>query len=123
MEDAFFSTALYSEFAQLEELAHLPDESTILRFRHRRKKHKLAQQILESVNELLTQRGLPLKAGIAVDATLIQHRRRPKTKIARATTRCTPARRVSSGTLASRPTLASMQILDYCTRCVVHPVM
>ena len=33
MEEAFFDTPLYGEFAQLQELARLPDESTILRFR------------------------------------------------------------------------------------------
>ena len=71
MEEAFFDTPLYREFAQLEEFGRLPDESTILRFRHRLEKHKLAEQILSVVNELLTQRGLLLKAGTAVDATLI----------------------------------------------------
>jgi IS5 family transposase len=71
MEEAFFDSPLYREFAQLEEFARLPDESTILRFRHRLEKHKLAEQILVTVNELLTQRGLLLKAGTAVDATLI----------------------------------------------------
>jgi len=35
MEEAFFDTPLYREFAQLEEFARMPDESTILRFRHR----------------------------------------------------------------------------------------
>ena len=71
MEEAFFDTPLLREFAQLEELARLPDESTILRFRHRLDKHKLAEQILATVNELLIQRGLLLKAGTVVDATLI----------------------------------------------------
>jgi IS5 family transposase len=71
MEEAFFDTPLYREFAKLEEFGRLPDESTILRFRHRLEKHKLAAQILLTVNELLTQRGLLLKVGTAVDATLI----------------------------------------------------
>ena len=71
MEEAFFDTLLLREFAQLEELGRLPDESTVLRFRHRLEKHKLAEQILETVNELLTQHGLLLKVGTAVDATLI----------------------------------------------------
>ena len=71
MEEAFFDTPLYREFARLEEFARLPDESTILRFRHRLEKHKLSEQILVVVNDLLTQRGLLLKAGTAVDATLI----------------------------------------------------
>jgi IS5 family transposase len=71
MEEAFFDTPLYREFAQLDEFARLPDESTILRFRHRLEKHKLAEQILLTVNELLIQRGLLLKVGTVVDATLI----------------------------------------------------
>ena len=71
MEEAFFDTPLYREFARLEEFARLPDESTILRFRHRLEKHKLAPQILATVNELLTQKGWLLKTGTVVDATLI----------------------------------------------------
>lgn len=77
MEEAFFDTPLYREFAQLSPFGRLPDESTILRFgktpsqRHRLEKHKLAERILATVNELLEQRGLLLKAGTAVDATLI----------------------------------------------------
>lgn len=71
MEEAFFDTPLYREFAQLEEFGRLPDESTILRFRHRLEKHKLAEQILRVVNEILIERGLLLKTGTVVDATLI----------------------------------------------------
>ncbi len=71
MEEAFFDTSLSREFARLEEFDRLPDESTILRFRHRLEKHRLAQQILTVVNELLTQRGPLLKAATVVDPTLI----------------------------------------------------
>lgn len=71
MEEAFFDTPLCREFAQLEEFARLPDESTILRFRHRLEKHKLAEQMLATVNDILIERGLLLKAGTVVDATLI----------------------------------------------------
>ena len=71
MQEAFFDTPLYREFAQLDALARLPDETTTLRFRHRLERHKLADQILATVNDLLTTQGLLLKAGSAVDATLI----------------------------------------------------
>jgi IS5 family transposase len=71
MEEAFFDTPLYREFAKVEELSRVPDESTILRFRHRLEKHKLTEQILATVNELLTHSGLLLKTGTVVDATLI----------------------------------------------------
>ena len=53
MEEAFFDPPLYREFAQLEEFARLPDESTILRFRHRLEKHQLAAQMLAVVNDIL----------------------------------------------------------------------
>ena len=42
-----------------------------MRFRHRQEKHKLADAILASVNHLLSEQGLLLKEGSAVDATLI----------------------------------------------------
>ena len=71
MEEAFFDTPIYREFAQLDAHARMPDESTILRFRHRLERHKLADQILATVNELLAAQGLLLKAGTTVDATLI----------------------------------------------------
>jgi IS5 family transposase len=68
MEEAFFDVPLYREFAQLEAFGRLPDESTILRFRHRLEEHKLAEQILRVVNDILLQRGLLLKTGTVVDA-------------------------------------------------------
>jgi len=71
MEEAFFDTPLYREFARLDEFSRMPDESTILRFRHRLGEHKLADAILAMVNELLSSQGLMLKEGSAVDATLI----------------------------------------------------
>ena len=58
VEEAFFDTPLYREYAQLEEFGRLPDESTILRFRHRLEKHKLAEKILAVVNDILIEREL-----------------------------------------------------------------
>jgi len=71
MEEAFFDTPLLREFAGLADNDRLPDESTILRFRHRLEKHKLTEELLKEVNEMLEQRGLLLKRGTVVDATLI----------------------------------------------------
>ena len=45
--------------------------TVILRFRHLLERHKLAEQILATVNALLQAKGLQLKAGTVVDATLI----------------------------------------------------
>lgn len=71
MEEALHDVPLFREFAGLSSGDRLPDESTILRFRHLLEKHKLADQILATVNELLQRKGLMLKAGTVVDATLI----------------------------------------------------
>jgi IS5 family transposase len=71
MEEAFFDTPLYREFVGLSDNVRLPDESTILRFRHRLEKHGLATQMLAEINTILLERGLMLKEGSAVDATLI----------------------------------------------------
>jgi IS5 family transposase len=71
MEEAFFDTPMYREFAQLQEFARLPDERDILRFRHRLEKNKLAVKILGVVNDILTEQGLLHKSGSVVDATLI----------------------------------------------------
>jgi IS5 family transposase len=72
MEEALHDIPLYQEFAHLDAgMSRLPDESTILRFRHMLEAHGLGQQILATVNAKLIDRGLMLKTGTVVDATLI----------------------------------------------------
>ena len=72
MEEALHDVPLFREFSGLDNwTTRLPDESTILRFRHLLEKHKLAAEILVVVNDLLRAKGLMLKAGTVVDATLI----------------------------------------------------
>jgi len=71
MEESLHDVPLFREFAGLGWDSRIPDESTILRFRHLLEKHKLAEQILVVINDLLRDKGLMLKAGTVVDATLI----------------------------------------------------
>lgn len=72
MEEALHDVPLYREFTDLEgPMRRLPDESTILRFRHLLEKHGLAAPMLATVNRVLHERGLTLKTGTVVDATLI----------------------------------------------------
>ncbi|PXW94110.1 IS4 family transposase [Sphaerotilus hippei] len=72
MEEALHDMPVFREFAGVEGWdERLPDESTILRFRHVLEKHKLAGQILQTVNDLLSAKGVMLKSGTVVDATLI----------------------------------------------------
>ena len=72
MEEALQDVPLFREFAGLDSWnTRLPDETTILRFRHLLEKHKLAAQMLSTINGLLQAKGLMLRAGTVVDATLI----------------------------------------------------
>jgi IS5 family transposase len=70
MEEALHDVPLYREFAK-RVTARLPDETTILRFRHLLERHHLAVDMLRVVNDLLQPKGLMLRSGTAVDATLI----------------------------------------------------
>lgn len=56
---------------QLLGFSHLSDESAILPFGYRLKKHKLTKQVLATVYFMLEQGGLLLKAMATVDNTLI----------------------------------------------------
>jgi transposase, IS5 family len=72
MEEALHDVPLYREFAKLEGVtARLPDETTILRFRHLLERHELAVDMLRVVNDILQAKGLMMRTGTAVDATLI----------------------------------------------------
>lgn len=71
MEEALFDVPLYREFAGLGSTDRLPDRVSILRFRHLLEQHQLAPQMLAVVNAILADKGLMLKQGTVVDATLI----------------------------------------------------
>lgn len=72
MEEALQDVPLYCEFAHLDSgIGRLPDETTILRFRHLLEEHNLSIQLLATINATLTTKGLMLKTGTVVDATLI----------------------------------------------------
>jgi IS5 family transposase len=72
MEEALHDVPLDREFARLGDgVSRLPDETTILRFRHLLEAHDLAVDMLRVVNDILHAKGLLLRTGTAVDATLI----------------------------------------------------
>ena len=71
MEEELHERPLYRRFAGLDGAARMPDETTILRFRHLLEKHQLAPQVLATINAGLAQQGLMLKTGTIVDATII----------------------------------------------------
>ena len=70
MEEALYETTILRQFAGLN-LERIPDETTILNFRRLLEKHELAAGILAVINGYLGDRGLSLRQGTNVDATLI----------------------------------------------------
>ena len=70
MEEALYETTILRQFAGLR-LERIPDETTILNFRRLLEKHELAAGILAVINGYLGDRGLSLRQGTIVDATLI----------------------------------------------------
>ena len=71
MEEELHERPLYRRFVGLDGAARMPDETTILRFRHLLEKHDLAPQVLGIINAGLAQHGLMMKTGTVVDATII----------------------------------------------------
>src|SRR5215813_2930700 len=71
-EDAIYDSESMRRFARVE-LGDdaVPDETTILRFRHLLEQHQLTGAMFEAIGGLLDAKGLLLRAGTIVDATII----------------------------------------------------
>jgi IS5 family transposase len=72
MEDALYDIESLRRFADIDiEADVIPDETTILNFRHLLEKHELTKKIFEKTQRYLTEKGLLLREGTIVDATII----------------------------------------------------
>ena len=72
MEEALYEIAPMRQFARLSLTKPIPDETTILNFRRLLETHDLAPKVLQAVNAHLCNKGLMLKRGTIVDATIIE---------------------------------------------------
>ncbi len=71
MEEALVDTAVMRRFAQIGGMDAIPDETTILNFRRLLETHGLAEKLFQQVNAHLQRKGLSLRSGTIVDATII----------------------------------------------------
>ena len=72
MEDALIEVPTMRRFAGIDLISErIPDETTILAFRHLLEKHDLGKQIFETVKGHLKDQGMAMKQGTIIDATLI----------------------------------------------------
>jgi IS5 family transposase len=73
LEDAVHDRLSFQRFLSLDPLVQrVPDESTILHFRHLLEKHRLGEAIFARVREQLEAQGLLVKTGTIVDATILE---------------------------------------------------
>jgi IS5 family transposase len=72
MEDALYDLESLRRFAGFSNVtAALPDETTILNFRHLLEQHDLTRRLLAAVNGVLKAKGLLVSQGTMVDATIV----------------------------------------------------
>ena len=71
MEDMLYEVESVRRFAGLRLSGTLPDETTILNFRHLLEEHELGTGLLEEINRHLESQGLRLREGTIVDASII----------------------------------------------------
>lgn len=71
-EEEIYDRASFQKFLELD-LIHdpVPDETTILRFRHLLEEHNLFKVLFEEINKHLTEKGFLIKSGTIVDAILL----------------------------------------------------
>jgi transposase, IS5 family len=71
-EEAIYDRNSFQKFLRIDLIADsIPDETTILNFRHFLEKHELQKDLFHIVNELLEKQGLLMTNGTIVDATII----------------------------------------------------
>src|SRR4030081_1311693 len=72
MEETLYDSESMRRFAGIElGQDEVPDETTILNFRHLLERHNLTKKLFGKVQEHLQQQGLSLRSGTIVDATII----------------------------------------------------
>jgi IS5 family transposase len=72
MEDALYDSESMRRFADIDlEVDAVPDETTILNFHHLLEKHNLMEKVFEKTQQYLSDKGLLLREGTIVDATII----------------------------------------------------
>ncbi|HVZ17453.1 MAG TPA: IS5 family transposase [Terriglobales bacterium] len=71
-EEAIYDSESMRRFAKIElSEDKIPDETSILNFRHLLEEHDLTKAMFETINGLLERKGLLLRSGTIVDATII----------------------------------------------------
>ena len=87
MEDPLYKAESVRRFVGLGLSGALPDETTMLNFRHLLEKNNLGQGLLEEINGHLESQGLRLREETIVDASIIEALSSPGTGLGSGTRR------------------------------------
>jgi len=72
VEEALYDSAAMRSFARIDlDRERAPDETTVCKFRHLLKKHKLGEVLFKAVNRHLHEQGIKVSRGTIVDASII----------------------------------------------------
>lgn len=72
-EEAIYDRNSFQKFLDIDLISsNIPDETTILNFRHLLEQNKLPEKFLETVNRILEQKGYIMREGTIVDASIIK---------------------------------------------------
>jgi IS5 family transposase len=72
LEDALYDSQALRTFAGIDlGTGVVPDATTLLKFRHLLERHELTKQVFAEVNAMLSERGVLMREGTIVDATII----------------------------------------------------
>jgi IS5 family transposase len=72
LEDALYDSQALRDFAGIDlSVATVPDATTVLNFRHWLEQHDLTRALFDEVGAMLEERGLLMRQGTIVDATII----------------------------------------------------
>lgn len=72
LEDALYDSQALRDFVGIDlSRESVPDATTLLKFRHLLQAHALTQALFDEINAHLSQKGLLMRAGTIVDATII----------------------------------------------------
>ena len=73
MEEAIYDRRSFAKFLDIDLMNdRIPDETTILNFRHLIEEKQIAERFFELINKQLEKQGLMMKKGTIVDATIIE---------------------------------------------------
>lgn len=77
LEDQMIDRKSFQNFVGIHQGVEIPDFSSLWRFKESLVQHNLSDALFNSINKGLEQKGLFVKKGTAVDATILQSTTRP----------------------------------------------